>query len=151
GDAHVRQVPRRGTPGLPGDQGHARQVPAGRAVELLDARPRRRQRGPREAAMKILTVLGTRPEIIRLSRVIARLDELCEHVLVHTGQNYDASLKEVFFRELGVRQPDVTLNARGGVGAQLGTILAETEALLTREKPDRLLILGDTNSGLSAV
>jgi UDP-N-acetylglucosamine 2-epimerase (non-hydrolysing) len=101
--------------------------------------------------MKVMTVLGTRPEIIRLSRVIARLDGLVEHVLVHTGQNYDASLNDVFFRELGVRAPDVALGARGELGAQLGTILAETDRLLGEHRPDRLLVLGDTNSGLAAV
>lgn len=101
--------------------------------------------------MKIMTVLGTRPEIIRLSRVMARLDELTEHTLVHTGQNYDAKLNELFFQELGVRAPDHVMSARGSVGAQLGTILLETERLLQSEKPDRLLILGDTNSGLAAI
>jgi UDP-N-acetylglucosamine 2-epimerase (non-hydrolysing) len=101
--------------------------------------------------MKIMTVLGTRPEIIRLSRVIERLDQTCEHILVHTGQNYDASLKDVFFRELGVRLPDFGMSAQGTVGAQLGVILAETERLLREQRPDRLLILGDTNSGLSAI
>ena len=74
--------------------------------------------------MKVLTVLGTRPEIIRLSRVIEKLDMLCEHTLVHTGQNYDRNLNEIFFEELGVRQPDCYLNARGRLGEQVGTILS---------------------------
>ncbi len=101
--------------------------------------------------MKVMTVLGTRPEVIRLSRVIALLDQLCDHILVHTGQNYDVTLKDVFFQELGVRSPNHVMSARGNLGAQLGTILAETEVLVSKEKPDRLLILGDTNSGLSAI
>ncbi len=94
-----------------------------------------------------MTVLGTRPEIIRLSRVMARLDEMCKHVVVHTGQNFDPQLRDVFYRELRVRPPDHTLSAQGSFSRQLATILVETERLLGEEKPDRLLILGDTNSG----
>jgi UDP-N-acetylglucosamine 2-epimerase (non-hydrolysing) len=101
--------------------------------------------------MKIMTVLGTRPEIIRLSRVMARLDEMCKHVVVHTGQNFDPQLRDVFYRELRVRPPDHTLSAQGSFSRQLATILVETERLLAEEKPDRLLILGDTNSGLAAI
>jgi len=101
--------------------------------------------------MKILTVLGTRPEIIRLSRVMACLDRLCGHVVVHTGQNFDTQLREVFYRELRVRVPDYNLTAQGSFGQQLVVILGEIERLLQKEKPDRLLILGDTNSGLAAV
>jgi UDP-N-acetylglucosamine 2-epimerase (non-hydrolysing) len=101
--------------------------------------------------MKIMTVLGTRPEIIRLSLVMARLDELCQHVVVHTGQNFDPQLRDVFYRELRVRAPDHTLSAQGNFSQQLATILVETERLLIDEKPDRLLILGDTNSGLAAI
>ncbi len=101
--------------------------------------------------MKILTVLGTRPEIIRLSRVIPALDSLCDHVVAHTGQNYERSLHDVFFEELGVRRPDRTMNCRGETPmAQVGAILAESERLMREEKPDRVLVLGDTNSGLSA-
>jgi UDP-N-acetylglucosamine 2-epimerase (non-hydrolysing) len=101
--------------------------------------------------MKIATVLGTRPEIIRLSRVIARLDGLCEHVLIHTGQNYDPNLSDLFFRELGVRPPDHFLGAQAvRFGEQVGQILTRAEAVFTERRPDRLLILGDTNSGLSA-
>ena len=102
--------------------------------------------------MKIMTILGTRPEIIRLSRIIEKLDRLCEHVVVHTGQNYDASLSDIFFDELGVRQPDHFLGVRGEtVGEQIAKIISASEKILTDEKPDRLLILGDTNSSLSAI
>jgi UDP-N-acetylglucosamine 2-epimerase (non-hydrolysing) len=101
--------------------------------------------------MKVMTVLGTRPEIIRLSLVIKLLDESAEHVLVHTGQNFDDRLDGVFFRDLGVRKPDVNLQARGSFGEQVGAILSGVEELLLKHRPDRLLILGDTNSGLSSV
>jgi UDP-N-acetylglucosamine 2-epimerase (non-hydrolysing) len=102
--------------------------------------------------MKVMTVLGTRPEIIRLSRVIERLDRLCEHVLIHTGQNFDPLLSELFFQELGVRQPDHFLGVRGNsFGEQIGHIFIEGERVLLEERPDRVLILGDTNSGLVAV
>ncbi|MCP4221055.1 MAG: UDP-N-acetylglucosamine 2-epimerase (non-hydrolyzing) [bacterium] len=101
--------------------------------------------------MKIMTVLGTRPEIIRLCLIIGKLDKLCRHVLVHTGQNYDPGLKDVFFRDLKVREPDYYLNARGTFGEQTGMIFREVEKVILREKPDRLLILGDTNSGLAGV
>ncbi|MBI5943848.1 MAG: UDP-N-acetylglucosamine 2-epimerase (non-hydrolyzing) [Chloroflexi bacterium] len=101
--------------------------------------------------MKILTVLGTRPEIIRLSRIIEKLDSTCKQVLIHTGQNYDVNLNDVFFQQLGVRAPDYYLNAKGGLGQQVGMILVETEKVLLEEKPDKLLVLGDTNSALSAI
>ena len=102
--------------------------------------------------MKVMTVLGTRPEIIRLSRLIPKLDGLCDHVLVHTGQNFDPALSDVFFRDLGVRAPDISLGVRAdSFGEQAGQILAGAERAIRDEKPDRLLILGDTNSGLSAV
>ncbi|MCL5886862.1 MAG: UDP-N-acetylglucosamine 2-epimerase (non-hydrolyzing) [Actinobacteria bacterium] len=102
--------------------------------------------------MKVLTLLGTRPEIIRLSRVIEALDANCDHVLVHTGQNYDDRLSGVFFRELGVREPDVYMGVRGnGFGDQIGQILAKTEAVLAEHKPDTVLVLGDTNTGLAAI
>jgi UDP-N-acetylglucosamine 2-epimerase (non-hydrolysing) len=102
--------------------------------------------------MKVMTVLGTRPEIIRLSRLIPKLDAVCEHVLVHTGQNFDPGLSDVFFRDLGVRAPDVSLGVRAeSFGEQAGRILTGVERVIRDEKPDRLLILGDTNSGLSAV
>ena len=101
--------------------------------------------------MKVMTVLGTRPEIIRLSRVIEKLDQNCEHILVHTGQNFDPRLNELFFDELGVRAPDHFLGAKGPFGEQTGMILAGIERLIEQNRPDRFLLLGDTNSGLSAV
>jgi UDP-N-acetylglucosamine 2-epimerase (non-hydrolysing) len=102
--------------------------------------------------MKLMTILGTRPEIIRLSRVIAKLDSLCQHVLVHTGQNFDPNLNDVFFKQLGVREPDHLLGARGATFAeQIGQILTLSEHVLVEERPDRLLILGDTNSALASV
>lgn len=101
--------------------------------------------------MKIMTVLGTRPEIIRLSRVIALLDTLCTHVLVFTGQNYDPNLSTLFFEQLGVRRPDYTLDTRAdSAWGQIGKILAQTDAVLEKERPDRFLVLGDTNSALTA-
>ncbi|WOF15394.1 UDP-N-acetylglucosamine 2-epimerase (non-hydrolyzing) [Methanoplanus sp. FWC-SCC4] len=102
--------------------------------------------------MKIMTVLGTRPEIIRLSRVIPKLDLLCDHVLVHTGQNYDPNLNEIFFRDLNIRAPDYFLDTKGdSFGEAIGNILSKVENIILKEKPDRVLILGDTNSCLSAV
>jgi UDP-N-acetylglucosamine 2-epimerase (non-hydrolysing) len=102
--------------------------------------------------MKVLTILGTRPEIIRLSRVIPKLDQLCEkHILVNTGQNYDPALNSNFFTELGLRDPDYQLKAKGSFGQQIAAILPSLEAILVREKPDRFLVLGDTNSSLAAI
>ncbi len=102
--------------------------------------------------MRIMTVLGTRPEIIRLSLVIPLLDEHVEHTLVHTGQNSDDRLSSVFFRELGVRDPDTNLGVReASFGAQVGAILAKIEPILLDRRPDRVLVLGDTNSGLVAI
>ena len=101
--------------------------------------------------MKILTILGTRPEIIRLSRIIGKMDKLCDHVLVHTGQNYDVNLNEVFFSELEIRKPNYYLDAKGSFGEQMGIILSKMEKILTKEKPDRFLVLGDTNSSLAAI
>ena len=99
--------------------------------------------------MKIMTVLGTRPEIIRLSLVIEKLDKYCHHVFVHTGQNYADSLNKIFFSDLKLREPDYCLNVRSDTfSGQIGKIIAESEILFLKEKPDRLLILGDTNSGL---
>ena len=101
--------------------------------------------------MRILAVLGTRPEIIRLSRVIERLDRHCELTLVHTGQNFDPSLSDVFFDELGVRAPDRYLGIAGdGFADRVGRILAAVDPVLAETAPDRLLVLGDTDSGLSA-
>jgi UDP-N-acetylglucosamine 2-epimerase (non-hydrolysing) len=102
--------------------------------------------------MKVMTVLGTRPEIIRLSLIIPKLDKYCEHILVHTGQNFEDSLNALFFNELKLRQPDYALNIRGdSFGEQIGKILAAAEKVILKEKPDRLLILGDTNSGLVSI
>ncbi len=102
--------------------------------------------------MKIMTILGTRPEIIRLSRVIALLDGAVDHVLVHTGQNFDDRLSQVFFDELGVRAPDEMMEVKAAsAAAQIGQILERSEALMLRHRPDRLLVLGDTNSGMSAI
>ncbi|MEZ5290843.1 MAG: UDP-N-acetylglucosamine 2-epimerase (non-hydrolyzing) [Vicinamibacterales bacterium] len=101
--------------------------------------------------MKILTVVGTRPEIIRLSRVIPLLDQHSRHVLVHTGQNHDPLLSDVFFDQLGVRAPDVHLGiTAAGFASQVGALLAAIGPVFERERPDRLLVLGDTNSGLAA-
>lgn len=102
--------------------------------------------------LKVMTVVGTRPEIIRLSATIKLLDEHTEQVLVHTGQNYDYELNEVFFEDLGLRKPDHFLNAdTSSLGAALGSILSKTESVLIEEKPDAFLVLGDTNSCISAV
>jgi UDP-N-acetylglucosamine 2-epimerase (non-hydrolysing) len=102
--------------------------------------------------MKIMTILGTRPEIIRLSLVIGLLDRFSDHILVHTGQNYDERLSQVFFDDLGVRRPDVLMAVRAAAfGAQIGQILERAEALFLEHRPDRVLILGDTNSGLAAI
>ncbi len=102
--------------------------------------------------LKVMTVLGTRPEIIRLSRVIDRLDQYTDHVIVHTGQNWDRGLNEVFFSDLEVRSPDYFLGVGGGTLAEtLGGILVETEKVLIEESPDAVVILGDTNSAVSAI
>ena len=102
--------------------------------------------------LKIMTIIGTRPEIIRLSRIMPRLDEYCDHKIVHTGQNWDPLLNEVFFKNLGLRKPDYVLQAGGGtLGETLGKILIETERILLHDPPDAVLILGDTNSAISAI
>lgn len=104
--------------------------------------------------LKVLTVVGTRPEIIRLSRVLARLDEHCEHVLVHTGQNYDYELSQVFFDDLGVRKPDFFLNsADGSSGAAhtIGNLIIAVDKVLAEVCPEAVLVLGDTNSCLSVI
>jgi UDP-N-acetylglucosamine 2-epimerase (non-hydrolysing) len=102
--------------------------------------------------MKIMTILGTRPEIIRLSRIISHLDQYCTHVLVHTGQNFDENLSDIFFKDLRIRKPDYYLNVKGATfGDQIENILKETDRVIQKEKPDKLLILGDTNSSLSAI
>lgn len=102
--------------------------------------------------LKVMTIVGTRPELIRLSRVIARLDATVDHVLVHTGQNYDASLNEVFFRDLGIRPPDHMLGVdTSSLGRVLGETLIRTEDVLRQERPDAVLVLGDTNSCIAAI
>ncbi|MBQ2688597.1 MAG: UDP-N-acetylglucosamine 2-epimerase (non-hydrolyzing) [Solobacterium sp.] len=102
--------------------------------------------------LKVMTVLGTRPEIIRLSETIKACDRYFDHVLVHTGQNYDPKLKDVFFEELGLRAPDHYLDCAGkDLGETVGNILAKSYEVILKEKPDALLVLGDTNSALSAV
>lgn len=102
--------------------------------------------------LKVLTVVGTRPEIIRLSRVMAALDEHCEHVLVHTGQNYDYELNQVFFDDLGVSKPKHFLNsATGGAAQTIGNIIASIDQVLAEERPEAMLVLGDTNSCLAVI
>ena len=102
--------------------------------------------------MKVMTVVGTRPEIIRLSRVLALLDHHTDHRLVHTGQNYDYELNEIFFKELELRKPDYLLNAAGqSVAETIGNILTRIDPILAKESPEALLVLGDTNSCLSVI
>ena len=104
------------------------------------------------AKLKLMTVLGTRPEIIRLSAVIPCADRYFNHILVHTGQNYDYTLNKVFFEELGLRAPDHYLESVGtNLGETMGNIIAKSYAVMERERPDALLVLGDTNSALAAV
>jgi UDP-N-acetylglucosamine 2-epimerase (non-hydrolysing) len=101
--------------------------------------------------LKVLTVVGTRPEIIRLAQVIKELDKHTEHILVHTGQNYDYELSQIFFDDLGLKKPDYFLNAVGKTTAEtVGNVIAKTDELLTQVKPDAFLVLGDTNSCLAA-
>ena len=102
--------------------------------------------------LKVMTVVGTRPEIIRLSRVMAKMDAFCEQIIVHTGQNYDYELNEIFFQDLGVRKPDHFLNAAGGNAAEtIGKIIIAIDAVLEQTQPEAILILGDTNSCLAAI
>jgi UDP-N-acetyl-L-fucosamine synthase len=102
--------------------------------------------------MKVMTVVGTRPEIIRLSRVLAKLDEHCEHILVHTGQNYDYELNEIFFDDLEIRKPDFFLNSAGLSGAEtIGNVIIGVDRVLAEVEPEALLVLGDTNSCMAVV
>jgi UDP-N-acetylglucosamine 2-epimerase (non-hydrolysing) len=102
--------------------------------------------------MKVMTVVGTRPEIIRLSRVMAKLDRFTDHVIVHTGQNYDYELNEIFFRDLEVRKPDHFLGAAGGTAAEtIGKVIIEVDRVLEAERPEAMLLLGDTNSCLAVI
>tara|TARA_R110002124_G_scaffold286995_2_gene469606 strand:- start:1399 stop:2529 length:1131 start_codon:yes stop_codon:yes gene_type:complete len=102
--------------------------------------------------LKVMTVVGTRPEIIRLSRVMAALDEYCEHILVHTGQNYDFELNEIFFQDLGIRKPDHFLSAAGATGAEtIGNVIIAVDKVLAEVQPDAVLVLGDTNSCMAVI
>ena len=102
--------------------------------------------------LKVMTVIGTRPEIIRLSRIIGRLDECCDHILVHTGQNHDYELSQIFFQDLGIRNPDHFLNAAGVNSAEtIGNVIITIDRLFAEEKPDAMLVLGDTNSGMAVL
>ena len=102
--------------------------------------------------LKVVTVVGTRPEIIRLSRVMSKLDEHCDHVLVHTGQNYDYELNQIFFDDLGIRKPDHFLNAAGASGAEtIGNVIIAVDRVLAEVQPEALLVLGDTNSCMAVI
>lgn len=102
--------------------------------------------------LKVMTIVGTRPEIIRLSRTIAKLDQFCQHILVHTGQNYDYELNEVFFQDLGIRKPDVFLEAAGSTAAEtIGQVIIAADKAMKEHLPEALLLLGDTNSSLAAI
>ncbi|HDD8936695.1 TPA: UDP-N-acetylglucosamine 2-epimerase, partial [Escherichia coli] len=102
--------------------------------------------------LKVMTIVGTRPEIIRLSRIIAKLDAYCEHTLVHTGQNYDYELNQIFFDDLGIRTPDVFLECAGSSAAEtMAQVISKSEDVFVKFQPDALLILGDTNSALAAI
>lgn len=103
-------------------------------------------------SMKVMTIVGTRPEIIKLSRVISELDRHVTHILVHSGQNYDYELNEIFFSELGIRKPDYFLEAVGeSVAHTIGNVIAKADEVFAKEQPDALLLLGDTNSCLAAI
>lgn len=102
--------------------------------------------------LKVMTVVGTRPEIIRLSRVISKLDVVCDHTLVHTGQNYDYELNEIFFDDLNLRKPDYFLSAAGASGAEtIGKVIIAVDHVLEDVRPEALLILGDTNSCMAVI
>ena len=102
--------------------------------------------------IKLMTIVGTRPEIIKLSEVIKKCDTYFNHILVHTGQNYDYKLNEIFFKDLGLRNPDHYLGVVGdGLGETIGNVIAKSYKIMQEEKPDAILILGDTNSALAAI
>ncbi|MCD4743163.1 MAG: UDP-N-acetylglucosamine 2-epimerase (non-hydrolyzing), partial [Desulfobacteraceae bacterium] len=102
--------------------------------------------------LKVMTIVGTRPELIKISRVVAELDKFTDHVLVHTGQNYDYELNEIFFKELGIKKPDYFLDSVGKTTAEtIGNIITKADEVLEREKPDAVLLYGDTNSCLSVI
>jgi len=117
------------------------------SVLTVDASP-----GDKMKKLKLMTVVGTRPEIIRLSRVIEKLDEHCDHILVHTGQNYDYELNEIFFNDLRIRKPDHFLSAAGASGAEtIGNVIIAVDRVLAEVEPDALLVLGDTNSCIAVL
>ena len=102
--------------------------------------------------LKIVTVVGTRPEIIRLACVLKKLDKYCEHILIHTEQNYDYELNEIFFEDLGIRKPDYFLRAAGATGAEtIGNVIIEVDKVLEEIKPEAMLVLGDTNSCMAVL
>ena len=102
--------------------------------------------------LRLMTIVGTRPEIIKMSAIIKKCDQYFEHVLVHTGQNYDYTLNEVFFEELGLRAPDYYLGVVGdNIGQTMGKVISKSYELMVKVKPDALIVLGDTNSCLSVI
>jgi UDP-N-acetylglucosamine 2-epimerase len=102
--------------------------------------------------LKLMTIVGTRPEIIKLSEIIKKCDKYFEHILLHTGQNYDYTLNEIFFEELGLRAPDFYLGVVGeNLGQTMGNVIAKSYEVMVEQKPDALLVLGDTNSCLSVI
>ena len=102
--------------------------------------------------IKVMTILGTRPEIIRLSETMKKLDKYTEHIIVHTNQNYDYELNQVFFDQMKIRKPDYILDVKGEtIGEQIGKILSQCEKVILKEKPNAILILGDTNSALACI
>src|SRR5690349_21095947 len=101
---------------------------------------------------KIMTIVGTRPELIKMSLVIRQLDAICHHVLVHTGQNYDYELNQIFFEDLGIRRPDYFLEVAGKTPSEtIANVILKADEVLAKEKPDAVLIYGDTNSGLAVL
>ena len=104
--------------------------------------------------LKVMSVVGTRPEIIRLSRILAAIDKTCDHTLVHTGQNYDYELNQIFFDDLGIRKPDYFLDSTKGSSSPaqtIGNLIGAVDSVLERIQPDALLVLGDTNSCLAVI
>ena len=102
--------------------------------------------------MKVMTIVGTRPEIIKLASTIKELDKYTEHILVHTGQNYDYELNEVFFKDLGLREPDIYMNAAGETAAEtIGNVIIKSDKIIKEQKPDAIVLYGDTNSCLAVI
>ena len=102
--------------------------------------------------LKVMTVIGTRPEIIKMSEIIKKCDVYFEHILVHTGQNYDYTLNEIFFNDLGIRKPDYYLGVVGdNIGQTMGNVISKSYELMNKIKPDAIIVLGDTNSCLSVI